>query len=187
MARDLGLRAHPLGHAEGLAEERVQPRADRLAGLGQREGVLHLAEDLRLADHHGVEAGRHAEGVAHGVAIEVRIEDGLHGAEVEAAVAAQVAEHRRPRLARRLGHAVHLDPVARGQDHELGEQAAALDVAQHLAQLVLLDRELLAQADRRVLVAEAGDEERHQEPCRPGRKSPAPSVNTSAAKPKIAK
>ena len=50
-----------------------------------------------------------------------------------------------------------------------------------------LDGELLAESDRRVLVAEAGDEERHQDPWRPGRKSPAPSVSTSAANPKIAK
>ena len=66
--RDLRLRAHALGHAEGLAEQRVQLRPDRLARLRQREGVLHLAEDLRLADHHRVEAGGHAEGVADGVA-----------------------------------------------------------------------------------------------------------------------
>ena len=44
-------------------------------------------------------------------------------------------------------------------------------------------RELLAQRHRRVLVAKARREERHQAPCIPGRNSPAPSVSTSAANP----
>jgi hypothetical protein len=34
---------------------------------------------------------------------------------------------------------------------------------------------------------QAGHEERHQEPCRPGTNSPAPSVTTSAANPAMAK
>jgi hypothetical protein len=125
--------------------------------------------------------------VADGVALEVRVEQRLHRAEVETAMTTEVAEGERARLARRLGEAVDLHAIARREHHQLGSHALGLNVAQQLAELVLFDRELLAQADRRVLVAEAGDEERHQEPCRPGRKMPAPSVSTSAAKPKIAK
>ena len=187
MAGDLGLGAHALGHAEGLAEQRVELGADRLAGLGQREGVLHLPQDLRLADHHGVETGRHPEGVAHGVGVDVRVEDGLHRAEIQTAVPAEVAEGQRARLAGRLGDPVDLHPVARREHDDLGQHAVGLDVAQQLAQLVFLDGELLAQRHRRVLVAEAGDEERHQEPWRPGRNRPALSVSARAAKPKIAK
>ena len=128
--------------------------------------------------------GGHAEGVAHGVLVQVRVEQRLHGGRVDAAVPAEMAEDRRPRLARRLRDAVDLHAVARRERRP--PRAATpppLHVAQQLAQLVLLDGELLAQRDGRVPVAEAGDEERHQEPCRPGRKSPAPSVRTSAAKP----
>ncbi len=40
----------------------VVPRAP--ARFGGAHGVLHLAEDLRLAQHHGIEPAGHAEGVA---------------------------------------------------------------------------------------------------------------------------
>ena len=124
---------------------------DRLARLGQREGVLHLAEDLRLAEHHRVEAGGDAEGVAHGVARPGACRAATRpSVEVDAALPAQVAERQRPRLARRLGHAVHLHPVA-GREHDhLAQHVARLQVAEQLAQLVLLDGQLLAQLHRRV-------------------------------------
>ena len=62
----------------------------------------------------------------------------------DAAVAAELAEHDRPRLARRLGDPVDLDAVARGKDQRLLHHARGGDVAQELAELVLLHGELLA-------------------------------------------
>ena len=59
----LGLGAHPLG-----APERRRADCEQLAPGGAQllrplEGVLHLAEDLRLADDHRVEAGGDPEQV----------------------------------------------------------------------------------------------------------------------------
>src|SRR5439155_1529520 len=51
MAGDLRLAPDLLGDGERLGEERVQHRPDRLARLGEGKRVLHLAQDLRLADH----------------------------------------------------------------------------------------------------------------------------------------
>jgi hypothetical protein len=185
--RDLRLGPHSLGDGEGVGEQRVQRRPDRLARLGQRERVLHLAEDLRLADHHGIQAGRDAEGVTDRVVLGVRVEQRLHGREVDAAVAAQSPERDGAGFAGDVGHAVHLHPVARRQDDRLAQHAVGDELAQDLTQLVLVDGQLLAQRHRRVLVAHARGEESHQAPCRPGRTSPAPRVRTSAAKPMIAK
>ena len=68
---DAGLRARPLGRGHRAVAQRVQDRPQRSRPLRQLVGLLHLAQDLRLADHHRVEAGRHAEGVAHrGLALE---------------------------------------------------------------------------------------------------------------------
>ena len=165
----------------------MQRRPHRLARLREREGVLHLPEDLRLADHHGIQARGHAERVADRVVLGMDIEDGLDGCRVHAALPAQMAERGGARLARHLGDAVDLDAIARRQHHGLAQRAATHEVAQDLADLVLVGRQLLAQLDRRVLVAQPCSEERHQAPCRPGRNNPAPSVTTSAAKPMIAK
>ena len=76
--RHPGLRAHALGGREGELEE---PAEDRSAGPAQGRGapgVLHLPEDLRLAHHHRIERGGHAQhvplGVRASVLVEVRIE-----------------------------------------------------------------------------------------------------------------
>ena len=58
---DAGLRAHSLGDAESARENLFEQPADRAFGLGDRVGALELAQNLRLADHHRIEAGRHAE------------------------------------------------------------------------------------------------------------------------------
>jgi hypothetical protein len=39
------------------------------AVFGRAHGVLHLAEDLGLAQHHGVEPAGHAEGMAGGLRV----------------------------------------------------------------------------------------------------------------------
>ena len=41
----------------------------------ERVGVLDLAEDLRLAEHHRFEAGRDAEQMPHGVGVGVQIKE----------------------------------------------------------------------------------------------------------------
>ena len=59
------VRAHFLRHRERALEQLVQQRAERAGRLGRAHRLLHLAEDLRLAQHHRVEAGGDAERVAH--------------------------------------------------------------------------------------------------------------------------
>ena len=65
---DLRLGAHALGDREGRLEQAVQHRAGRAGVLRGAVGVLELAEDLRLAEHHRVEARGHRERVVHGLA-----------------------------------------------------------------------------------------------------------------------
>ena len=121
------------------------------------------------------------------VLLEVRVEQRLDERRAHAPVLAEVAEREGARLTRGGSDAVHLHAVAGREDERLLDRARGGDVAQELAELVLLHGEPLAQLHGCVPVGEAGDEERHQEPCRPGRNNPAPSVRTSAAKPTIAK
>ena len=77
---DLGLGVDPLGHPQGLLEQRVERGADVAVGLGVGERAAHLAEDLGLADRHRVQPGGHGEGVGDAavlvVDVEVRLERG---------------------------------------------------------------------------------------------------------------
>ncbi len=119
MAPYLGVRAHALGHREGLAHQRVEHGTHRAARLREREGVFDLAEYLRLTQHHGVEARGHAEGVLHRLRAIEAVEKRLERRQAEAAMGAHLAEGGAARLARRLGHAVDLDTIAReALDHE---------------------------------------------------------------------
>ena len=187
VAADVGLRADLLGDRERVREQRVQRRPDGLARLRQREGVLHLTEDLRLADHHRIETGGHAEGVADRIPIDVRVEARVDRGRIQAALVTQVPEHGGARFARYLGDAVDLHAIAGRDDHRFGHPTLDQHLAQDFAELVLFEGELLADGNRGRPMVHAGDEEAHQEPCRPGSRNPAPSVSTSAAKPMIAK
>ena len=81
-AADLGLGADALGDGEGALQERLERGGDGADLAGDGVGLLDLAEDLRLADDHGVERGGDAEEMADGLAlaelVEVRL-DGLGG------------------------------------------------------------------------------------------------------------
>ena len=73
MRADLGGAAHFLGHREGTLEELVQGGAQHARVAGVTHGLLHLAKDLRLAQHHRVQARGDAEGVARSVAVFAQI------------------------------------------------------------------------------------------------------------------
>src|SRR5476651_2070122 len=65
LCADLGGAAHFLGDREAALEQLVQIGAQAARLVGGADGVLDLAEDLRLAQHHRVQPGGDAEGVAH--------------------------------------------------------------------------------------------------------------------------
>ena len=58
---DGGVGAHLLGHRKSVLEKPVEHLAGGAGISGGVKRVLHLAEYLRLAEHHRIEAGRHPE------------------------------------------------------------------------------------------------------------------------------
>ncbi len=83
-AADLSFGAHALGHGKCTLQQRVQSRAEGSRGFDGADfardvpRLLHLAEDLRFANDHGIKRGRDAEEVADGFAlaecVEMRLE-----------------------------------------------------------------------------------------------------------------
>ena len=61
LATDRGFTGHPFGGAEGRLEHLSGERAGRLILLGERPGLLDLRHNLRLTEHHAVEACGNAE------------------------------------------------------------------------------------------------------------------------------
>ncbi len=72
-AADVGFGPDPLGNGEGLVEKTVEQQA---GGLGFRRaaiGLFELAQDLRFADDHRVQAGGHPKEVIDRVAVLVQV------------------------------------------------------------------------------------------------------------------
>ncbi len=155
---DARFTADALGHLAGVLKQRVQERPHG-GGLGCRlVRLLDLAGDLALADDQAVEAGRHAEQVAHGVGVAVRVQvrrDLLRRDGVE------LTEEGYDRLRQaRLAGQVQLDAVARRQDDRLALQPGG-DCQQRLRQLVAVEGQALAQLDRGAMVVAAEGQEVH--------------------------
>ncbi len=145
------------GRLQGGLEQPVGEASGELGLLGGEVGLLDLARDLRFPDHHGIEAAGDGEKVLDGfgpfLEVEVRREIRFAGRELREEpvnVAVELG-----------GHAVDFHPVAGGEQDDFGEVAGQLEAAAVAAQPGGMDRQLLAQFDRRGPIAQPGNEEFH--------------------------
>ncbi len=178
------LGAHPLGGGERRRHGAGQGRS---AGAGlerARMRGLDLPLDLRLADHHRVEAGRDAEQVRQRVVLEPD----------EGVLRDQRSQLPRDVVRRRarVHDGEHLQPVARGEEHRLADSRQRLEPAQACRQLVGRHGHLLAHGDGHLLVGEAdAKEDRHgsdreQERCQPAVPATTGRFPAGAARPRNA-
>jgi hypothetical protein len=79
---DARVGARALGGGEGMLEQPVEVLAERARAAGDGPGFLHLAEDLRFAEHQRIQAGRDAEQVADRVRVVVAVQVGVQVAGV---------------------------------------------------------------------------------------------------------
>ena len=134
-----------------------------LRARGQLVGLLHLRQNLRLADDHAVEAGGHREQVPHEVfarALEQVVEDLQRRQAVELGQERHRVVVRRAGL-RRLAGEVQLHAVARRKQHRLRLGIAAAEPGQRLRRLVAAERQPLADLHRRRVMAAADHLELH--------------------------
>ena len=78
---DAGLGVGTLANPQRVLDEVVELAAERALVLRGAQRCTHLAEDLRLTDHHGVEAAGHREQVLDGavLVVDVEVRDELVG------------------------------------------------------------------------------------------------------------
>jgi hypothetical protein len=155
------LRPAPLAGAQREPSELAEHPAGGAVLLGELDRRAHLAEDLVLADHHRVQAGRHREQVADRPLLVVHVQvRGELGRRHPAVPGEQFADRRDARVeAVHVG--VHLDPVAGGNDEGLGHRLGLHQVAEQLGERVTADHGPLQGRDRGTLVAQADHQHAH--------------------------
>ena len=151
---NFGAAAHQLGHGETALEQLVERGAEAARSLGGAHGILHLAQDLRLAQHHAVQPAGHAEGMArHGVVLK-RV--GVVAKRVLGHIAGAGQPCERVVDIDAVARAVHLGAVARGDDGCFGMLRKSLAQAvQGRTHLVDRKREAAAQIQRCGVVVDA--------------------------------
>jgi hypothetical protein len=122
---------------------------------GQLDGRTHLAEDLVLADHHRVEAGRHREQVAHRTVLVVHVQVLGQLMRRHAAVPREQLADGGDAGVESVHVGVYLHPVAGGDDERLGDWFGLHDVAEQLGDGVTAHRGPFQDRHRGALVAEA--------------------------------
>ena len=160
-AADLGLGADSLGHREGALQERFERRGDGAGLARDGVGLLDLAEDLRLADDHGVERAGDAEEMADGLAlaelVEVRFEEGGGYGEVLVQEAEKVGGIA---VAGVVLDGEELDAVAGGEDEGLADAGLMGECARGIGEAGGGDGEALADLDGGGGVVDADQDER---------------------------
>ena len=146
-----------------LWKQRCSTRPDAPDRRRQRVLLLQLAEDLRLADHHRVEARGDAEQMAHRVAVAVRCR--AASAQVVGSPRSCVSARNAgsaPAIASGVAPAGHdLDAVAGREDDALLDTRPAHQVAQRGLEASVRERHPLAHLDRRRAVAQPDEDD----PC----------------------
>ena len=150
---DLGIGPRTLGHREGLLEQAVRALAEQAMVARGRPGVLHLAEDLRFAQHHRVQPGGDPEQVAHSLGIGMLVQIALQ-------VAGPAAQPLVQRLCR-LGHGVQFGAVAGGQQHRLGNLRGIAQRTERARQRLTGEGRALAQFHRCGLVIQSEHPQGH--------------------------
>src|SRR5699024_2665647 len=159
---EAGLGVDALTGAQGLLDERVELGSDVPVRLGPAEGVPQLAEDLGLADGHGVQTGGDVEDVPDG---------GVAVVEVEVLLEVVVGDRRA--RGQRIGEVgdgpvegvdlrVDLGAVARGDDEVLGDVRARLGGRDDGGATRLVEGGALEDGDRRAAVVEAEGQQAHR-------------------------
>ena len=138
---DLGGAAHFLGHREAALEQLVQRAAQGACVLCGAHGVLHLAQDLGLAQHHGIEPAGHAEGMARHMAVFQQI--GVRAQQFGRDAAAVGQPVQRMVHGRHFGRAVDLGTVAGGENGGLDGAVLAAGAGQRFAQALQRGHDLV--------------------------------------------
>ena len=156
-----GVGAGPLAGLERVAEQQVERGAGGALLAGALPGLLHLAEDLALAEHGRVEPGGDPEEVGDGrrVVVDVEVVAEVLGGQ-ERDLGEEVADVLVGAV-EPLGDGVDLGAVAGGEHDRLGHVRAGDEVVQGLRERGVADGHALEEVERRAAVVQPDDDDGH--------------------------
>ena len=123
---DTGLAANSSCHSQRLIHNRVQSAVQRAHAASGGVGLFHLAENLRLADDHRLNARSDAEKVPDHFLLPIPVEVVLVLIRVVAMVVGEEIANDRFRLREVSSGDRHFDSIARGNDERF-ENTLAMD------------------------------------------------------------
>src|SRR2546426_4542998 len=157
-----GFVVSPLCRPDRTPEDDLEPRIERTGLASVHQRPFDLAEDLRFADHHRIEAAGHAEQVDHGVLAAQPIGITLPG--VKGQCMRPPSKRFEETILRRLGGSdgVELGSVACRQQHAALDQIAIDEAANALAHTAFGNEHLLPDVDGGCLMTEPDQHEIHR-------------------------
>src|SRR5215472_1930655 len=160
-AVDARLGVRPLGRAQRERAEVVEGPAERLVRARDGQRPAHLAEDLALAHHHGLQATGHRQQVLYRAVLVVHVQVGRELGERDAGVPGEHLADRRHARVELVDLGVDLDPVAGGHGERASDVLGVDDIAQQLARRVAGERGTLQDRDRGAAVAQPHYQDAH--------------------------
>jgi hypothetical protein len=160
-ALDVRFRADVLGDVERPLERLIEPTAGMAVLERKVVGLLELAKDFGLAQHHRIQAACDFEEMVHAL----RLAPGINLVRQRVAIVMagdqEVPERSEGPGRLQLRDSVYLDPVAGGEDNRLVGNARVAQRLEHGRHARLRKSKSLPHVDRRGVMAEAEDDERH--------------------------
>ena len=149
---------HAPRHPQRRLKQRVHQRPRVVLLGGHLVGLLHLGQDLRLAEDHAVETRGHGKQVLHGRLVAVLIETFDHLGRIEAVEAGQeLGDLIERRLGLALRGGVDFHPIAGRQQHGLDARKHPPPMVQRLAGLLGREGQPLPVGERRAVMAAPDD------------------------------
>ena len=160
-AVDPGFRVGPFGGTQRERAETVERPAERALLARQADRLPHLAEDLALADDHGIQPRGHREQVLDRPVLVAHVQVLGELGQRDAGVAGQQVGDRGQARVELVDLGVDLHPVAGGHDEGARDRLRFENVAQQLAELVTADGGPFQGRDRGAAVTEPDDKHAH--------------------------
>src|SRR5262249_10494695 len=154
---DLGVAAYLFGDVERLLEQLVEHQPERPSRLRAAHRLLHLTQDLRLTQDHGIEPARYAESMLDRTLPGQRLEGGFEQILLELVIPREPL-HGRVRL---RGVAIELGAVAGRDDGRLTHRLVVYQIAQGMRQPLAIERDPFTHGERCRLMIQAKRKELH--------------------------
>jgi hypothetical protein len=149
-----------LGGGERLLENTIEDHPRCAGDLSDGVRVFHLAKDLGLAEHHGIEPAGDFEQVLDARVVMVLIKMGIHAIR-QAVMVVEKFPYGAGGFTDVFRESVHFHPVARREDHRLMQGAGGKQPGVRVTEARLGKRQLLAHFHGRASMIQADDNQVH--------------------------